>query len=120
MAVATVVAAVFAAILVEIWVRMSWDDSRGRPGFFLSDPVLGQRLAANYDGWFAGVPAHTNSLGFRDTREYALSKPPGTFRIIVLGDSVTFGHGALFETTYPYLLEQRLREWWAARGRSGR
>jgi hypothetical protein len=47
MAVATVVAAVFAAILVEIWVRISWDDSRGRPGFFLSDPVRGQRLAAN-------------------------------------------------------------------------
>ena len=111
MAVATVVAAVFAAMLVEIWVRISWDDSRGRPGFFLSDPVRGQRLAANYDGWFAGVPAHTNSLGFRDTREYSLSKPTGTFRVIVLGDSVTFGHGALFETTYPYLLEQRLREW---------
>jgi hypothetical protein len=30
---------------------------------------------------------------------------------MVLGDSVTFGHGALYETTYPYLLEQRLREW---------
>ena len=98
-------------IAIEIWVRSAWDDSRGRPGFFLSDPVRGQRLAANYDGWFAGVPAHTNSLGFRDVREYSLAKTPGTFRILVLGDSVTFGHGALYETSSPYLLEQRLREW---------
>lgn len=109
--VAAGIAAVFSLIVIEVWVRLAWDESRGRPGFFLSDPVRGQRLAANYDGWFAGVPAHTNSLGFRDTREYSLSKEPGTFRIIVLGDSVTFGHGALFETSYPYLLEQRLRDW---------
>lgn len=110
-AAATAVAILVSMVAIEIWVRTAWDDSRGRPGFFLSDPVLGQRLAANYDGWFAGVPARTNSLGFRDTREYTLAKPPGTFRILVLGDSVTFGHGALYETSYPFLLEQRLREW---------
>lgn len=108
---ATLVGLLLGAIAIEIWVRAAWDDSRGKPGFFLSDPVLGQRLAPNYDGWFAGVPAHTNTLGFRDTREYSLAKNPGTFRIVVLGDSVTFGHGAVFETTYPYLLEQRLRSW---------
>ena len=105
------IAGVLSLIAIEVWVRSAWDESRGRPGFFLSDPVRGQRLASNYDGWFAGVPAHTNSLGFRDTREYSLTKAPGTFRIIVLGDSVTFGHGALYETSYPYLLEQRLRQW---------
>jgi lysophospholipase L1-like esterase len=105
------IAGVLGMIAIETWVRSSWDESRGTPGFFISDPVRGQRLASNYDGWFAGVPAHTNSLGFRDTREYPLSKAPGTFRILVLGDSVTFGHGALYETSYPYLLEQRLRAW---------
>ncbi|HJU41686.1 MAG TPA: GDSL-type esterase/lipase family protein [Vicinamibacterales bacterium] len=110
-AAAALAAALICMAAIEIWVRIAWDDSRGRPGFFLSDPVLGQRLAANYNGWFAGVPARTNSLGFRDTRDYSLPKPPGTFRILVFGDSVTFGHGALFETSYPYLLEQRLREW---------
>ncbi len=81
------------------------------PGSSSAIPVLGQRLAANYDGWFAGVPARTNSLGFRDPREYRLTKAPGVFRILVLGDSVTFGHGAVYETTYPYLLEQRLKAW---------
>jgi hypothetical protein len=73
--------------------------------------MVGQRLMPGYDGWFAGVPVHTNSLGFRDSREYALAKGPHVFRILVLGDSVTFGHGAIYETTYPYLLEQRLTAW---------
>lgn len=108
---AVIIAVVVSAALVEIWVRLSWDERRGTPGFYLSDPVLGQRLAAGYTGWFAGVPVRTNSLGFRDDREYGLDKTPGTFRIIVLGDSVTFGHGALYETTYPYLVEQRLKGW---------
>src|SRR5262245_61058963 len=96
---------------VEVWVRASWDPKKGVPGFFLSDPVRGQRLAANYSGWFAGVPAHINSLELRDTREYALAKSPRTFRILVLGDSVTFGHGSVYEHTYPYLTEQRLKAW---------
>jgi hypothetical protein len=100
-----------AGAAVEAWVRATWDYRRGTPGFFLSDASRGQRLAAGYDGWFAGVPVKINSLGFRDHREYTLAKPPGTFRILVIGDSVTFGHGATFETTYPYLLEERLRQW---------
>ena len=57
------------------------------------------------------MPVRINNLGFRDRQDYDLAKPPGTFRILVLGDSVTFGHGSHFETTYPYLLEQRLKEW---------
>jgi len=96
---------------VELWARLSWDHTRGTPGIFLSDARRGQRLAAGYDGWFAGVPVRINSLGFRDPREYELAKQHDTFRILVIGDSVTFGHGALFETTYPYLLEQRLTRW---------
>ena len=97
------------AILIEVWVRLSWDEKKGTPGFFVSDPVRGQRLGENYDGWFAGVPVHTNSLGFRATREYDLKKAPATFRILVLGDSVTFGHGAVHD--YPSLLEPLLKQW---------
>ena len=104
-------AALLAVVAVEVWVRWSWDERRGRPGFYVSDAVLGQRLAPNYDGWFAGVPVKINALGFRDDRDYGIEKPAGGFRILVLGDSVTFGHGTRSDTTYPYLLEQRLREW---------
>lgn len=108
---AAVVATIVALIAVEIWVRVQWDERKGTPGFYVSDPVVGQRLSAGYNGWFAGVPVRINSLGFRDDRDYAIDKPPGTFRILVLGDSVTFGHGTLFETTYPYLLETKLAAW---------
>lgn len=108
---AALLSAALAVALIEVWVRAGWDDRRGTPGFYVSDAVLGQRLGAGYDGWFAGVPVKINDLGFRDTREYALAKPPGGFRILVLGDSVTFGHCATYETSYPYLLEQRLEAW---------
>lgn len=108
---AAIVSVIAALVIVEVWVRLAWDDRQGTPGFYLSDPVLGQRLAPGYDGWFAGAPVHINALGFRDSRDYTVEKPTGTYRILVLGDSVTFGHGALYETTYPYLLEQRLKAW---------
>ena len=111
MGVATAAALCVAMILIEVWVRLRWDDTKGTPGFFLTDAARGQRLAPGYDGWFAGVPVRINSLGFRDRRDYTLEKPANTIRILVLGDSVTFGHGALDDTTYPYLLEQRLRAW---------
>ena len=108
---AALLAVVVAVALIEVWVRVRWDERRGTPGFYVSDAVLGQRLGAGYDGWFAGAPVKINDLGFRDPRNYSLAKTPGTFRILVLGDSVTFGHGAVYETTYPYLLEQRLKQW---------
>jgi hypothetical protein len=104
-------AALLAMLLIEVWVRLRWDETKGTPGFFLTDAARGQRLAPNYHGWFAGVPVRINALGFRDRRDYSLAKPANTVRIVVLGDSVTFGHGTLDDTTYPYLLEQRLRGW---------
>ncbi len=96
---------------IELWVRAAWDPRKGEPGFFLSDATRGLRLAAGYDGWFAGVPVHINSLELRDPREYELAKRLNTFRILVLGDSVTFGHGSVYEHTYPYMTEQRLKAW---------
>ncbi len=106
---AVVISTLVVAVLIEAWVRLSWDQKKGTPGFFVSDPVRGQRLSENYDGWFAGVPVHTNSLGFRAERDYDLRKGPKTFRILVLGDSVTFGHGAVHD--YPSLLEPMLKRW---------
>ena len=108
---AAVLAGLLSAALVEAWVRWQWDPTRGTPAFYLSDPVLGTRLNPGYEGYFAGVPVKINPFGFRDDGETTLDKGPNTFRIAVLGDSVTFGHGTRQDTTYPALLERRLREW---------
>lgn len=56
-----------------------------------------------------GVDVVINSIGFRE-REYALEKPPGVRRIVVLGDSFTFGTGVEFADTFSKRLERRLNE----------
>jgi hypothetical protein len=104
-------ALVIGAAVIEAWARITWNPRRGSPGLYLLDPVRRQRLAPNYRGWFAGVRVEINSLGLRDPREYRLEKPSDTFRILVLGDSVTFGHGSVYEHTYPYMVEQMLKQW---------
>jgi hypothetical protein len=108
---AVVVVSAVLALVTEVWVRATFDPGSGTRGLFTPDPASRMRLSPNYIGWFAGVPVHINSLGLRDDREYALAKTPGTFRILVLGDSVTFGHGSVAEHTYPRLLEGLLRDW---------
>lgn len=58
-------------------------------------------------GW--GSSGRINSHGLRD-REYDYSKPPGTFRILALGDSYTESLQFDLEKTWPKLLERRLNE----------
>ena len=48
-----------------------------------------------------------NSLGYRDL-ERAVEKPPGARRIVVLGDSFTWGAGVDFDDAYPRRLERAL------------
>jgi hypothetical protein len=56
----------------------------------IDDPMRHHRWRANGRGRIRGVIYETNSLGLRD-REYPESKPPGAFRILMLGDSFTEG-----------------------------
>jgi|GEM_PF-457300 len=65
------------------------------------------RFKANYSGE-AHPGFKTNSLGFRDT-ERAVPKPQNVFRVLCLGGSTT-QEGDTNETTYPALLEARLRK----------
>jgi lysophospholipase L1-like esterase len=48
-----------------------------------------------------------NGQGFRD-REHPVGKAPGSYRILVLGDSVTFGYGVPGAETFPGVLESML------------
>lgn len=50
-----------------------------------------------------------NHAGFRDI-DHELSKPAGTFRIVGLGDSFTYGIGVPFEDTYLRRVERALNE----------
>lgn len=54
-----------------------------------------------------GVVYAVNGDGFRD-RSYPRAKPSGTFRVVVLGDSLSFGYGAALEATFAKQLEARL------------
>jgi lysophospholipase L1-like esterase len=67
------------------------------------NPRLIYEYRPNHRVVAGGVVVETNSDGFRDA-EFAQAKREGVFRIIIVGDSVTFGMG---ETT-PY--PQHLRE----------
>jgi hypothetical protein len=68
---------------------------------FRFSPTKGYELA----------PGHKeiNSHGLRD-REYAVIKPPHTFRILALGDSFTYGDGVALEETWVKGLEHRLNQ----------
>ena len=50
----------------------------------------------------------TNSLGFRGVKEIEKQKPEGTYRILVIGDSMTFGWGVEDNETFSSILERNL------------
>jgi lysophospholipase L1-like esterase len=56
---------------------------------------------------YVGVPVHINNLGFRGT-DTTVAKPPGVYRILGVGDSITFGYGVEYEKTFLQVLEQHL------------
>ena len=53
-------------------------------------------------------PYRTNAHGLRDRDRSA--KPAGTRRVLVIGDSYTFGYGVAEEEAYPQVAERRLEE----------
>lgn len=64
-------------------------------------------LRPGLSGTFLGAPFSINGHGLRD-RPYSLDKPPGTFRIVGLGDSVMFGWGVGQDESYLEVLEAAL------------
>jgi hypothetical protein len=57
---------------------------------------------------FGGKRLNSNSKGIRGRREYAYAKPPGVVRVLVLGDSFTFGEDVGDDETYSHYLERSL------------
>ena len=73
---------------------------------YVSDPLLVFRLPPHTRKTYQGVMISTNALGFRD-REIE-RKQDGELRILLLGDSITFGYGVSDEETYGRKLESIL------------
>jgi hypothetical protein len=72
-------------------------------------------LKPNLNRTLFGHPFTTNSHGMRD-REHSVAKPPGVFRIAVLGSSIDMGWGIGTEVTYVNLLQDWLNAHAARRG----
>lgn len=60
---------------------------------FTSRSNLVYELKPNVDTCYFGARVRTSAQRLRGTRVYSLPKDPNTFRILVLGDSITFGQG---------------------------
>ena len=107
--------------LVQSQKQQSDFTDRTRVSIFEGDPLLFWRLKPNLDHavWDFTVVS-TNGQGIRHDGDIG-RKRPGTFRIVCLGDSITFGYRvpvawpdkpqsyARDWLPYPMLLEQRLR-----------
>jgi len=99
---------VVAALLAEIVLRVVGFSA---PVLYTYDDVTGSKLLAGAEGWqrSEGEAFITiNRDGLRD-REHSRAKPPNTFRIAVLGDSITEALQVPFESTFWSVLGRELR-----------
>jgi len=72
-------------------------------------PTRGWTLKPNLrDVPFRGKLVNSNSKGIRGTQEFAWEKPAGVTRIVVLGDSFTFGEEVGDDETYSHHLQALL------------
>ncbi len=87
--------------------------SQGYPNeLWVYDENLDYKDRPNFRGHFSGqlynsIEININSLGLRDF-EFKLAKAPGVYRILVLGDSITFGAGIRLKDTYVKQTEKLL------------
>jgi lysophospholipase L1-like esterase len=92
---------VFALVIAEFGLRLAGAYSPA--SLHLSPPNTDMRdVETDWD-----ITYHSNSQGLRDD-EYTAAKPDGTIRIVVIGDSFTFGQGCQRGEIFPDLLEARL------------
>ena len=90
------------------WVKRQKGERRIYYAFDDYHPTRGWALRPNLREVpaFRGKTVSSNSRGLRGVREYALDKPAGTTRIVVLGDSFTFGEDVGDDEAWPHRLEE--------------
>lgn len=91
----------------------------GTSSAFQPDPYCGSRHVPNFAGWHTNenrVWIEINEHGFRD-RERTVAKPPGTYRIAVIGDSFSEAMQVELDDTYWSILERELNQRGAVPGK---
>jgi hypothetical protein len=92
------------------WIRLH-QSYHGVTGVYsVYHSIRGWALKSNIkdQGVFDGKILNTNSKGFRGKTEYDYQRNPSKNRILVLGDSFTFGLEVSDDETYPHYLEAAL------------
>jgi hypothetical protein len=102
----------------ELWEYVYWKRHADQGG-----PAARWRRLPEYSsdrhspslGWisrpgYRSTQINTNGAGLRGLREYPLEKPTGERRIVVIGDSFTFGEDVGDEETYCHYLETSLKD----------
>jgi lysophospholipase L1-like esterase len=99
----------------DVWWRRQWQQRRTReiPIYYSFDdphPTRGWALKPNLRNLpvFDGKWLSSNSRGARGEREYAEPKPEGVMRVLVFGDSLTFGDEVSDDETYVAHLQAML------------
>jgi hypothetical protein len=82
--------------------------------FSQADALLGMRYMPGAR-WRFSHPEYSveyviNARGFRDRKEHPVPKPQGTIRVLLVGDSFTFGQGVNYNQSWPVMVEKRLQE----------
>jgi hypothetical protein len=96
--------------LVEGGLRLAMTYRWGRgESLGITDPVVHHRFRPNAVKKVSGSWYRTNALGLRD-HEYPERPAPGTYRILMLGDSFTEGFRLAFEDTVAKRVERGLND----------
>jgi len=113
-AAAVLLGGVFACVLLEVLARVTGlGPPPPTPTGYVADPVLPYRLRPDAAGVAelardgARIPFQHNGRGFQD-RDRRPGPLPGTWRIVALGDSFTYGAGAPPQEGWPAQLERML------------
>lgn len=108
-------------LFLEIFLRVFFpleEDEYSNHGLLLSlghvyqksnDSLIDVELMPNMIIYEEGIEYKINSKGMRDY-EFPYEKPQDTYRVVVLGDSVTFGYNIHMDDSYPKQLERLLNE----------
>jgi hypothetical protein len=94
----------------QAWLKRHREGLKTTDGIDQFHPLFGWSIKPNLRNHQEGdhPPVTTNAQGWRALRDYSYARRPGVLRIVVLGDSYTFGEYARDEDVWPVQLERQL------------